>query len=214
MASWSGRRSGRPARLANVLPHLHAVTNDQILALSDLQRRAQVISETGPVALHVRARTTSVRRILDVAREFRDSPGSLFVNDRIDIAIHVRSVGVHLPSDGVPTAIARQLLGPEVMLGRSTHSSEEARAAHEEGADYVFLGPIWSTASHPGAPGLGPGAIAQALPARVVAIGGITPDRVPLCVEHGAAGVAAISALWHAPDPAAAAAKMLVCFGG
>ena len=196
-----------------MLPHLHAVTNDQILTLADLESRARAIAGAGNVALHVRGRSTPARQLVEIAHRFRVTGGALFVNDRLDVAAHSNSLGVHLPSEGLPTAAVRQLLGPSIAIGRSTHSPEEALAAWDEGADYVFLGPVWETASHPGQPGIGTLAIERAQPARVIAIGGVTPERVPLCVEKGAYGVAAISALWNAPDPAAAATQMLVCFG-
>jgi thiamine-phosphate diphosphorylase len=196
-----------------VLPRLHAVTNDQILRLADLEMRARNIARAGDVALHLRARLMPARQLVEIAQHFRSAGGTLFVNDRLDVAAHVTSHGVHLPSAGLPIATVRRLLGPSFTIGRSTHSPEEAVVAWEEGADYVFLGPIWKTASHPGQPGIGPHAIERAQPARVIAIGGITPSRVPMCTEMGAYGVAAVSALWGAVDPAAAATQMLVCFG-
>jgi thiamine-phosphate diphosphorylase len=100
------------------------------------------------------------------------------------------------------------------LVGRSTHGAEEARAAAADGADYVFLGPIWPTPSHPGRPGIGVESIRQAVPARVIAIGGVTPERAAACIDAGAWGVAAISALWLAEDPAAAAAELLLCLTG
>jgi thiamine-phosphate pyrophosphorylase len=102
------------------------------------------------------------------------------------------------------------MLGPDVLIGRSTHSASEAREAHAAGADYVFLGPIWPTASHPDRAPLGVDVIAAAVPARIVAIGGVTPARTAQCREAGAWGVAAISALWGVEDSGAAAARFLV----
>jgi thiamine biosynthesis protein ThiS len=113
----------------------------------------------------------------------------------------------------MPTAAARQVLGPDVLIGRSAHDPVEAQGACAAGADYVFLGPIWETASHPGHPGLGVEAIRAAHPATVIAIGGVTPDRVDACLDRGAYGVAAIAALWYAADPHAAAANMLISLG-
>jgi thiamine-phosphate pyrophosphorylase len=134
----------------------------------------------------------------------------VFVNDRADVALLAGARGIHLPADGLPTDRVRDLVGPDVWIGRSVHAPEEARRAAEAGADYVFLGPIWETPSHPGRPGLGPGIIEHAQPARVVAIGGVTPDRVASCLDAGAYGVAAVSALWTAGDPGSAAATMLL----
>jgi thiamine-phosphate pyrophosphorylase len=134
----------------------------------------------------------------------------LFVNDRVDVAVAAQARGIHLPSAGLPIAVTREMVGPSMLIGRSTHGAAEALAAHADGADYVFLGPIWETPSHPGAPGLGIPAIRQASGARVIAIGGITPERIGPCLDAGAWGVAAISALWLAEDVAAAAEAFLL----
>jgi thiamine-phosphate pyrophosphorylase len=103
-------------------------------------------------------------------------------------------------------------LAADQLVGRSTHSADEARRALDEGADYVFIGPIWSTPSHPGGPALGPGALRELHSLPVIAIGGVTPERARECRDAGAWGVAAISALWRATDPAAVARAMLLSF--
>ena len=84
--------------------------------------------------------------------------------------------------------------------------------AAEEGADYVFLGPIWPTTSHPNAQSLGPKALAAEVSIPVIAIGGITPEKVPQCLEYGAYGVAVISALWSAPDVASTVRALSLSF--
>lgn len=194
-------------------PRLHAVTTDAILARPDLAAVAARLAAAGPVALHVRGRHTSARRRAEITARFAGAGAVVLVNDRADLAFAARAHGVHLPARGLPIAAARRLLGPDALIGRSTHAPEEARRAHDEGADYVFLGPIWQTASHPDRAPLGPQAIAAARPARVIAIGGITPARVAECLAAGAFGVAAIRALWDADDPGSAARTMLVCLG-
>ncbi len=168
----------------------------------------------GPVALQLRSHTVAAGPLAHVARVLRWPATRLFVNDRADLVPWLGAAGVHLPSRGLSVADARRLLGPDVLIGRSTHSAPEARAAWDEGADYVFLGPIWETRSHPGRAALGPAAIEHAAPARVVAIGGVTPARVEQCRSAGAWGVAAISALWMAPDSGAVAKRMLLCLAG
>jgi len=150
--------------------------------------------------------------VLRLARELPAS-ATVLVNDRVDLAAAVGARGVHLPAGGLPTTVARDLLGPEALIGRSAHSADEARMAHENGADYVFLGPIWETASHPGAAGIGVAAITDAQPARIIAIGGVTADRVAACLDAGAWGVAAIRALWLADDVGAAADAFLLSLG-
>jgi thiamine-phosphate pyrophosphorylase len=134
----------------------------------------------------------------------------LIVNDRVDVAVAAGAAGVHLPARGLPIAAARRMIGPDRWIGRSTHHPDEARAAAEEGADYVFLGPIWETTSHRGRAALGLGAIAAAGRARVIAIGGITTERVSKCRAAGAYGVAVLSAVWEVTDPGSVVRRMMV----
>ncbi len=196
------------------LPRLHAVTTPSVLRRPDVGRRAAAIAVSPRVALHLRSPGEDGRRLLEVAALFRATEGVVFVNDRADVAALTRAAGLHLPTDGLPTSAARDLVGPDVWLGRSVHDVAEARAAASGGADYVFLGPIWATASHPDRQPLGPGAIERVRDIPVIAIGGVTPARVRCCTDAGAWGVASVRALWDAPDSGAAAAAMLVDLNG
>jgi thiamine-phosphate pyrophosphorylase len=138
----------------------------------------------------------------------------LLVNDRVDVALAVGADGVHLPGTGLPPAAARALVGPERLIGVSTHSAAEAEAAAAGGADVVFFGPIYDTPSKRryGAPqGLaGLAAVCRATRLPVVAIGGVTAARVPELRDAGAAGIAVIRALLEAEDPAAATKSLLI----
>jgi len=145
-------------------------------------------------------------------RACRRKAAPVFVNDRADVAMAVAADGIHLPSSGLPTEAVRRLVGPNVWIGRSSHSAEEALGACEGGADYAFLGPIWPTSSHPTELGIGIDAVTQARSVRIVAIGGITPERIPAVMEAGAYGIAAISAVWHSRDPGATVERMLLSF--
>lgn len=195
------------------LPKLHAVTDRVVLGLPDLSTRAQQIGRSANVALHARARGLPGRRLYALATGLAEAAQAggahLFVNDRVDVAVIAGADGVHLPSRGLPVAAARRIAGSR-WIGCSAHSVDEARRRAAEGADYVFLGPIWETSSHPERLPLGPETIGHARPARVIAIGGVTPQRVSTCLEAGAYGVAAVSALWGAPDPGAVALEMLL----
>ncbi len=202
-----------PARMSRPVPRLHAVTDDDVLSLPDLAARAGALAAAGPIALHVRSRTREARLLLEIAALFRELGATVFVNDRADLVQAAGAAGLHLPAAGLPLAAARRVVGGAVAVGRSTHTPAAARAAAADGADYVMLGPIWETATHPNRRGLGVAAIAAAQPAVVIAIGGITPPRVRSCVEAGAFGVAAIGALWRAADPGSAARAMLVSLG-
>jgi thiamine-phosphate pyrophosphorylase len=192
------------------VPLLHAVTNDAVLDLPDFWARAQAIAGAGNVAIHLRTVRRSGRNFLTTAQRLRDAIPILFINDRADVARIVEADGLHLPGSGLSIEAARYLARATTLIGRSTHSSRDANSALTQGADYVFLGPVWATPSHPSEAALGTNEIGGADAGPVVAIGGVSRDRVSACREAGAHGVAAITALWHAPDPHAAAEAMLV----
>ena len=200
--------------MRSTLPKLHVVTNNDVARLADLDRRAEALAHAGGVAFHARASELSGSALTNLAERLgratqqATTGATIFVNDRVDVALLVDAAGVHLPAAGLPVETVRRLVGDKFWIGRSTHHPDEARRAAEAGADYVFLGPIWSTPSHPDRTGLGVAAIERAQPARVVAIGGVTPERVAACLAAGAYGVAAISALWWAGDPGSIAKEM------
>ncbi len=145
--------------------------------------------------------------------------GRILVNDRVDVALILNADGAHLPGSGLPPAVARSLLGEDRFLGRSLHDSEEwtALPPPDRGAlDYLLLGTLFATASHPEREGGGVEHLASLLPLveglPVVGIGGITPERVPLLRRGGAAGVAVLRGVWNAEDPAGAVESFLVAW--
>jgi thiamine-phosphate pyrophosphorylase len=122
------------------------------------------------------------------------SPVPVVISSRVDLALASEAAGVHLPERDIATADARKLLGKR-LVGRSVHSLESAAAAENEGADYVVYGPVWPSASHPGVAPVGVDAlakVARSLRIPVLAIGGVTLERVDECHRAGAAGYAAI----------------------
>ncbi len=198
------------------LPRLHAVTNTSILELHDYADRARALALSSDVALHVRSRDKGGRELFRISVLTRDTSAetgtAIFVNDRADVARAAAADGLHLPSSGLPVKAARTVLHADQLVGRSTHSVPEAQAAAETGADYVFLGPIWRTTSHPGRPPLGPEVISEIDTIPVIAIGGVTAELATVAIQAGAYGVAAISSLWYAPDPDVAARRILLSF--
>ena len=196
------------------LPRLHAVANDEVLALSDFKARAVAIASIAGTAVHIRSGSLGGRRLTELAESAMGpcEAGHIFLNDRVDIARIVGADGVHLPAAGHSVAFARSLVGPECWIGRSAHCSEEVARAADEGADYVFLGPIWPTASHPDSKPLGPAALSLAYDLPVIAIGGVTPERVAECLRLGAYGVAAISSIWFARDATSTARDLSLSF--
>jgi thiamine-phosphate pyrophosphorylase len=135
------------------------------------------------------------------------------VNDRLDLAQAVDADGVHLGQDDLPARAARALLGPGKLLGVSTHSLEQAILAAEDGADYVGIGPIFTTATKStGYAPVGVGTIRQ-LRSRIdlplLAIGGVTLSNVKEVIRAGAAGAAVISAIIGSDDIARATQAFL-----
>ncbi|MBF0155066.1 MAG: thiamine phosphate synthase [Magnetococcales bacterium] len=150
--------------------------------------------------------------LAEVLRREVASPGSLLIHDRPDVALAVGADGVHLSSAGLPTQVVRQLLGSDLLLGRSCHDPETANRALAEGADYVTLSPLFATRSHPGAQPLGSAAFASqvcAISGPVVALGGVTPDNAAEALSTGATGVAVIRSILHAENPARATRQLL-----
>ena len=139
----------------------------------------------------------------------RGRPLRVLVNRRLDVALAAGVDGIHLGHDAVPPSVARRLLGPAALVGLSTHAASEALAARE--VDYLQLAPIFAPLSKPAErPALGLAALAAAAagPLPVLAQGGIDARGAAAARAAGAAGVAVTGAIWLAPDPFTAAARL------
>ena len=169
----------------------------------------------GRVAVQLRAKQRSSRELLALAEQLRDITrahgAALFINDRVDIACSTEADGVHLPELGLPVQKARALLGAAAQIGVSCHDATGLARAAEHGADFATLSPVFNS------PGKGPvlgcatfGALVQrvqrAQQARlpVYALGGVRAEHAPQLRAAGAAGLAVISAVFSAGDPAGA----------
>ena len=196
------------------LPRLHAITDERIARRADLDDIARELAIGGgsDLAFHARGRELTGREHFDLAVRLSDSQTvRLFVNDRLDVALAVPTAGVQLGHGSLPVSTARAL-NPLWWIGKSVHDLAEADAARAEGADYLVVGPVFATATHPGRSPLGLAKLQQIAAAAgeipVIAIGGITADRVREVRSSGAYGVAAIRAFWDDAEPAAAARGM------
>jgi thiamine-phosphate pyrophosphorylase len=177
--------------------------------------------EAGVPCVQVRSKACSDRLRLEMARSVvrmcHESGATCIVNDRVDIALASKADGAHVGADDLPVAEARRLLGPDVLLGASARTAEDARQAVAAGASYVGVGPCYPTKSKEGLPGpLGPqglAAIAHGIEAPVLAIGGVTVARVPELLRAGAYGVAVIGAIAAAGDPGLAARQLVSALG-
>ncbi len=150
------------------------------------------------------------------ARELRQlcgRHGALFiVNDRIDLALAVDADGVHLGQGDLPPSVARQLLGPERLIGRSTGEIAQLRQAVLDGCDYVGVGPVHPTPTKPGREPVGLAYVRQAAaesPIPFFAIGGIDAATLAPVLAAGAQGVAVVRAITEAADPGQASRELL-----
>ena len=137
---------------------------------------------------------------------------TFIVNDRVDLAVAVGADGVHVGQDDLPARAARPLLRPGMILGVSTHSVAQARAAQADGADYVAVGSMFPTSSKAEFQLVGPDLIRKLRPeirVPLVGIGGITHANVGEVIAAGADGVAVISAVCGAENPRVAAERFL-----
>jgi len=166
--------------------------------------------EGGVTAVQLREKDLPPEELLPLARRFREvtrDRAALIVNGSLKVALAARADGVHVPED----APMVQRPGRPLLIGRSVHSVEAATAAWAECSDYLIAGPIFETASHPNAT---PGglelieSIAGAVAIPVLAVGGITAERVGDVLRAGAAGVAVISFILSAESPDRAARRL------
>ena len=185
-------------------------------ARGDLVDFLDTVLAAGVDIVQLREKGLEAKEEIAFAEVFQDAcrrHGKLFsVNDRADIAHAVQPDILHLGQDDLPVAIAREILGDEVIIGRSTHAEAEVdEAAVQQGVDYFCVGPTWPTPTKPGrpAPGLGLTRYAAATATRPwFAIGGIDADRLDQVLDAGATRVVVVRAITEADDPEAAARSL------
>lgn len=188
---------------------LYVVTDRQQTGGRPLAEVIAAAARGGLGAVQLREKDLSARELYELGTSLQEVLHTcnvpLLINDRIDVAIALDAAGVHLAGHSLPTRTARRLLGPDRLVGVSTHSLEAARQAADEGADFVVFGPVFATPSklQYGPPqGLSQlAAVARDVAVPVIGIGGITPANLPEVRQTGAHGVAMIRAVLAAPDP-------------
>ncbi|MQY31050.1 thiamine phosphate synthase [Nocardia aurantia] len=174
-----------------------------IIQLRDKGSRGE--AEFGP--LEARAELGALAELKAAARRH----GALFaVNDRADIALAAGADVLHLGQDDLPPWYARRILGPDVVLGRSTHDRAQAgQAALEEHIDYFCTGPVWATPTKPGRSAAGLDLVRDTAGSEPVrpwfAIGGVDADNLPEVLDAGATRIVVVRAITAAADPEAAA---------
>jgi thiamine-phosphate pyrophosphorylase len=176
--------------------------------------RAALTGGVGMVELRDRENPRYViERSGQTFRRLADTYGAPFiVNDDSYLAADLLADGVHLGQEDMSPTEARRLLGPEAIIGLSTHSREQIEAASEQPVDYISVGPIWETPTKEGRPGTGLELISEAAQIATrpwFAIGGITTDNVSEVVGAGARRICVVRSIKEADDPAEAARALL-----
>jgi thiamine-phosphate pyrophosphorylase len=201
-------REKRIARFLDI--DIYPVTCEKLSAGRTNLEVLRAVIDGGARIVQLREKECSTRTLYRTAEAFRAETAKagvlLIINDRIDVALAVGADGVHLGQDDLPIPAARRL-APQLIIGASTHSREEAVRAEREGADYVNIGPLFPTGTkagivHP----LGPEAIRTIRPALTVpftVMGGITASNLDLVLQQGARRIAMVTAITMAPDIAA-----------
>lgn len=208
MTANSPRRADLPA---GVLPALYPIVDVDLCRMRgrDPVALAAAFAHGGARLMQVRQKSGGTGDLLAVCRDVVDATraagAAVIVNDRADVAVMAGAAGVHVGQDDLPVAAVRRIVGPDLLIGLSTHTSRQVDEALEAGVDYLAVGPIFRTATKdtgydPRGLDLVRHAAGRGRP--VVAIGGITLGNAADVLRAGAASVAVISDLLSANDPA------------
>jgi thiamine-phosphate pyrophosphorylase len=194
------------------LAWLYVITSRRLAGARSLVDLAAKLE--GVDYLQLREKDLTGRELYHLALDIKQvlPPGTrLLINDRLDVALAAGADGVHLGENSLPPAVARRLLGPEKIMGVSVHSVTAAREAEKAGADYLLFGHIFPTTSKEGIPPRGVGSLREVVASvgiPIIALGGINAANARQCLAAGVRGVAVMSAVMAAPDPARAVAEL------
>jgi thiamine-phosphate pyrophosphorylase len=194
---------------------LYVITGDQ----GDEVETARIVEaalDGGATVIQLRKKSMPMPEQYRLALALRtltsEHEALLIINDHPDLAIAADADGVHLGQDDLPTGVVRALPGFEGrLIGRSTHNLEQVRAAIDEGADYIAVGPVYPTPTKEGRPAVGTSLVsrvAEIADRPFVAVGGIDHENAPAVVEAGASAIAVVRAVYDAVDPAESARRL------
>lgn len=195
---------------------LYAVTDRAWTGSQPLARQVEAALQNGATCLQLREKALDPAAFREEARQMAVLCGRygvpLIINDNVEVALACGAAGVHLGQQDMPIAQARRMAGPDLILGASAHTVQEALEAQAAGADYLGVGAVFSTSTKTDASPLPLTTLREicaAVSIPVVAIGGITETNLLQLTGCGAAGVAVVSAIFGAPDPGAATARLV-----
>ena len=177
------------------------------IAKKSVKETARLVIDGGADAVQLREKTISDSKFISLAREVRDittKRGSLLIiNDRVHVVRKVNADGIHLGQQDMSALEARNIIGDEKIIGVSTHSITQARQAQKDGADYIAIGPIYSTSTKDHEPSVGIEIIheiSEAVSIPIIAIGAITLENLDGVLKAGASRIAVCSAIIGSKD--------------
>lgn len=194
---------------------LYVIVDGAVVGRRDPAEVAAAAIRGGADVIQLRDKTASTRQVLERAQRLlavtKAGGVPLLINDRVDVAVAAGADGVHIGQDDLPVWAARRLLGPNRIVGQSTHTLEQALAAEREGVDYLAVGPLYPTPTKPDAAAVGLsllGRVKASVMKPLVAIGGIDETTVSDVLGAGAVCVAVVRAVCAAADPQTAAHRL------
>ncbi len=200
---------------------LYAIADSGYVADADFPMVTRALVAGGAGIIQLRAKGRTEADVLRLGRLLlpicRDGAVPFIINDFPAVAAELGADGVHIGQDDGSLAATRDLVGPNALIGRSTHSLAQAVAAGQDGFDYIGFGPLFPTGTKPGRPAIGLSDIRAAVasvPCPVFAIGGINSVTLPSVLAAGAINVVIVSALLRAKDIRAATEEVVAMLHG
>ena len=186
---------------------LYLVTNRYQDSLESFLKKVETACRSGVTIIQLREKNLTTNQYYQLAKEVKEITDAyqvpLIIDDRLDVCLAVDAAGLHIGDDELPVSVARQVLGPEKILGVTAKTVKRALEAEEGGADYLGTGAIFPTTTKENAPITLIStlkAICQRVAIPVVAIGGLTSENIDQLIGTGIAGVAVVRDLMQAED--------------
>ena len=195
---------------------LHVLTDYHFQQRFSHAELARLAVDGGADTIQFRDKGSSIRHALRqagaTAAVCRERQVPLVIDDRLDLMLAVDAQGVHLGQSDLPVDVARAVLGSRPIIGATATTTDQARRAESEGADYIGFGPVYPTGSKPNPASVkglnGLHEVCRSVGIPVIAIAGITADRIGPVLEAGAYGVAVMTAVSKAADPVSATRRL------
>lgn len=205
--------------MRNIDTTLYFITDSTSVPTERFLPTVEAACKGGATLIQLREKNKSTREYMELAKATHEITKRygvpLIIDDRVDVALAIDAEGVHVGQTDMPVKIARQLMGPDKIVGATTKTVSQALEAYEQGADYLGVGAIYPTTTKvvtilTSVDTLK--AIVKAVPIKVNAIGGLNKDNIDVLKGSGIAGICAVSAIMKAADPEKATRELKQAF--